>query len=279
MGALIDYYHRAGVSGVFGVCQSSEMFHMNRQERENLAWETIKAAKGKLPVILSGHVSVDFDEQVDELNAMMEMGPQAVVLVTNRLARSDEDDKRWFANLEKLLSRLADDIPLGLYECPHPYKRLLNPDLLYRCTDMGRFCFLKDTCCDLNEIAFRLKAISGTDLKLYNANAATLLDSLRAGAAGYSGVMANFHPQLYVKLCRNWKEDPESADKLMDFLGPASVIEQRCYPVNAKYHLSLEGIPFGLNARSRNPGDFRSFHRLEVEQLHRLTQRITIEAT
>ncbi len=31
--------------------------------------------------------------------------------------------------------------------------------------------------------------------------------------AGYSGVMANFHPDLYVWLCKNYKKQPEKAQE------------------------------------------------------------------
>jgi len=274
LNALIEFYHQAGVTGVFGVCQSSEMFYMTRKERDQLARETMKAAEGKMPVILSGHVSDNPEEQADELNAMAALGPEAVVLVTNRLAADDENDDVWYTNLEKLIARLPDDMPLGFYECPHPYKRLFTPDLLSRCAATGRFGFLKDTCCEADMIKERMVALKGTSLKLFNANAATLLGSLRVGAAGYSGIMANFHPALYVGLCRDWEKNPDAAERLMDFLGPASVIETQCYPVNAKYHLSLEGVPFGLETRSKDPKNFRSFHRLEVEQLRRLTGRV-----
>ena len=54
-------------------------------------------------------------------------------------------------------------------------------------------------------------------MKLYNANTATLLESMREGAAGYSGVMANFHPELYVWLTENWKNEPEKTELLRGF--------------------------------------------------------------
>jgi 4-hydroxy-tetrahydrodipicolinate synthase len=60
----------------------------------------------------------------------------------------------------------------------------------------------------------------------------------------------------------------------MDFLSLASLIETQCYPVNAKYHLSLEGLPFGLHTKSKDPKNFLPVHRLEVEQLRRLSARI-----
>ena len=51
-----------------------------------------------------------------------------------------------------------------------------------------RFVFLKDTCCDLATIAARQALMEGTEFKLYNANAPTLLGSLKLGVAGYSSV-------------------------------------------------------------------------------------------
>ena len=109
-------------------------------------------------------------------------------------------------------------------------------------------------------------------IKLFNANAATLLGSLRAGAAGYSGVMGNFHPELYSLLCRGWKADPDLAEQQQAFLGVTSVLEARAYPVSAKYHLQLEGIPLSLRTRTRPETDLIPSFRREVEQLRSLVE-------
>ena len=34
---IIDWYDKEGVTGIFAVCQSSEMFHLSKQERFDLA--------------------------------------------------------------------------------------------------------------------------------------------------------------------------------------------------------------------------------------------------
>ena len=47
-------------------------------------------------------------------------------------------------------------------------------------------------------------------------------------APGYSGVMANFHPELYVWLTRNIHH--ENADMVQGILTLASLIERQCYP-------------------------------------------------
>ncbi len=105
-------------------------------------------------------------------------------------------------------------------------------------------------------IAGKIKAVEGTGLKIFNANAAILLETLRMGCAGYSGVMANFHPELYAWLCKNYLEQPEKAEQVQDFVGFFSVAECQQYPVNAKYYLGLEGMDIGYASRARNSAEF-----------------------
>ena len=271
---LVDWYIRRGVDGLFAVCQSSEMFFLNLEERVHLTEAVVRAADGRVPVIASGQVSDQLEEQVREVNAIAACGPSAVILITNRFAAQDESDEVWFSNLQKLLDRLDPSIPLGFYECPYPYKRVLSPALLARAAATGRFYLMKDTCCDAAMIREKLLAIQGTPLKLYNANTATLLDSLQHGAAGYSGVMANFHPELYVWLCRNYASSPEQAALVSDFLTIASFIEHKPYPVNAKYHQQLIGNFASLCTRTRPASDLDETNRSEVRQLKELSDAI-----
>jgi 4-hydroxy-tetrahydrodipicolinate synthase len=269
--ALVDWYIDRQVDGLFAVCQSSEMFYLSIEERVRLAQAVVELAAGRVGVIASGQTSDTLEAQVEEVTRIAETGVQAVVLVTNRYAGADEGDDVWMRNVERLLRRLPPEITLGWYECPYPYKRLFSAETLRWSIDSGRFVFLKDTCCDLDRIASRQAMMEGTGFRLYNANAATLLGSLELGVAGYSSVMANFHPELYAWLCRNWREAPQQAQDLQVFLGVASLMGGQIYPVNAKYHLQLEGLPMTLKTRTRRADELRSDHKLQVEQLRALS--------
>lgn len=271
LGRLVEWYIEGGVDGLFAVCQSSEMFMLSLEERLEIARFVKQTAAGRVPVIASGHISDSFEDQVHELSEMANTGIDALVLITNRLAREDESDHVWLTNLERLLAHIPDSIPLGLYECPAPYRRLTSPEALRYCADTGRFLFVKDVSCDLELLEAKLQAVRGTDLKIFNANTATLLESFKLGAYGFSGVMGNFHPQLYAWLYRNWAGEPEDAARLMDFLSIASMIEKQLYPVNAKYHLMLEGVLSNFHCRSKDSSTFNATHQLEVAQLRRLT--------
>lgn len=273
LAALVDWYIDAGVKGLFAACQSSEIYFLTLEERVKIVEETIKAARGRVPVIASGHVSDAVSNQVRELSAMAETGADAVITITNHFARSGESEDIWLKNIETVVSRLDPAVDLGAYECPAPYKCLLTPKMLKYMADSGRFFFLKDTCCDADMISERIGLIKGSSLGLYNANSATLLETLRAGAAGFSGVMANIHPEVYVWLCEH--PDHKNADIVQSAIGVASFIERQVYPVCAKYHLNaIEGLPITTFCRTRDERELNATCKKEVHMLNELMNDI-----
>jgi len=269
---LIEWYIARGVTGLFAVCQSSEMFFLSLKERLALARACVKYAAGRVGVIASGHVADDRADQADEAKMMAATGVDAVVLLTNRFARDHEGDDVFRKNLDRFIEVFPEDVMLGFYECPTPYKRLLSPAMMKYGVESGRFGFLKDTSCRIGDIKAKLEIAKDSNFKLFNANTATLLESLQAGAAGYSGIMTNFHADLYTWLCSNWSKDAVQAQELQDFICLASVIEYQLYPVNAMYALQLEGLPFKLVSRRANPAMFTESMRKEVEQMTRLSR-------
>ncbi len=269
---LIEWYIKKGVSGLFAVCQSSEMFFLTLDERVELARFVKKTAGDRVPVIASGHISRSMEDQLYELKAMADTGIDALVLISGNLAGKDDADDVARKNMEVILNEVPG-IPMGIYECPVPYKRMISPGLLEWCASTGRFHFLKDTCRDISLIKNKVERVKNTNLKVFNANAATLLETLKLGAAGYSGVMANFHPELYVWLTRNWRDKLCEAEELQHFLGFSSAIEYQVYPVNAKYYLKLEGIDMLAKSRSKDISSFDQSHKIEVEDFHYLSKK------
>ncbi len=261
---LVDFFAGSGCAGVFAVCKSSEMFELSLEERFALGRAVVEAAAGRIGVIVSGHISDDPEEQVRELSKMAETGAEALVLVTNRMGPADGTDEAWIERTRALIGQLPD-MPLGLYECPYPYPRLMSDAMLRFVSDSGRFFFLKDTCCDEALIIERLALLRGGPLRLFNANTATLLSSIRHGAAGFSGVMANFHAELYSWLCAH--PEDERADLLSALLSHLSNMEMCGYPLNAKYHGRFIGVPMVVSTRQSYTKPLTATHKLQTRQM------------
>ncbi|WZL77390.1 dihydrodipicolinate synthase family protein [Eubacteriales bacterium mix99] len=270
---MIDWYMENGCSGVFAVCQSSEMFFLSDEEKIQLVEFVTQYAKSEarnrgirnFPVLASGHTGTDKKRQAEMMNKMYDAGADVIVLITNRFGE-ENSDQQWIEQAEELIG-LLPDVKLGLYECPYPRKRLVSDRILSWCAAKDRFLFFKDTCCDQDLIIKRIHTLKGSGMKLFNANGQTLLPTLRAGAAGYCGVMANFHPHLYEKLCKNYATNKEGAEDLQSFLAIASLIESRAYPVCAKYHMNRMGIPMSLHTRCVDEEKLSPLFRREVRQL------------
>ena len=248
--ALVEWYWKKGCDGIFAVCQSSEIFYLTLEERVNIGKTVVEKAKAlaeadktrkPMKVVVSGHVSDSFEDQVEELTAMSGIGADALILISNRMDIANTTDEKWIEDLHKLIEKIPANMPLGVYECPKPYKRLLTKKMLEACKATGRFAFIKDTCCDAEMIKERIEVLKDCDIGLYNANAQTLLETLRAGADGYCGVMANFHPEIYKWLFDN--ADKKEAELVQAFVCMTAFTESLAYPATAKYYVNAhEGI-------------------------------------
>ncbi|MBQ8742883.1 MAG: dihydrodipicolinate synthase family protein [Clostridia bacterium] len=274
----VRWYFDKGCHGIFSICQSSETFHLTLDERIALnkrVYETAKQLEREsgrtFTIVTSGHIAESVEEQAYDMQKIYESGSDAMIFMTNRLDLKNEGDDVWLRNADKLLSLIPDDIMLGMYEVPYPYKRLVTPRILNWCKETGRFRFMKDTCCDIDMIKERLDILRGSEFMLMNANAQTLLESFRYGASGYSSIMANFHPELYVWLYENYEKEPEKADMLQNFLGTVAFVEQGLpYPLIAKYHMCLEGIPTENISRVKDSSLLTPYAKECVRQMREL---------
>jgi len=274
---LIEWYIKRGINGLFAVCQSSSMFELSRRERKELCRKTVEITAGRRPVMASGHVSDTIEDQINDLNDMAEAGADALVLVSNRLGAPWDSDKVWLSNLEKLMKGLPEGIPLGFYECPYPYKRILSAEIIKELINTGRFEFVKDTCCSPAMIKERAALTKGTKLKMFNANAATLLYCLKEGYSGYSGIMTNFHSDLYYRLCKDWKSMGSQAEELQNYLGSASTIENQFYPANARHILMREGVMKNLVSRRQDARlrQLSDSEKMEMDQFYTISREMS----
>ena len=257
---LTEWYIDAGVGGLFAVSLSSEMFELSPEERARLAETVVDVAAGRVPVVATGTFGGDHAASV---TAMADAGVDAVVLNAATLVGVDESEEAWRAAFDALVA--ATDVPLGLYECPRPYHRLLSTATLEHAGATRRVSFLKDTCCDRDRLANRIAATAGTPLGVCNANVPTLLESLRVGATGYSGTLANVCPALLAWLVAN--PDADVSDALHRDLTLFDHAIRPAYPASTKAYHERWGV--GCTTTCRTGHDpLRDRHAATLERLH-----------
>lgn len=246
---LIDFYITNGVSGLFACCLSSEVHELTPEETVLLCNKTVEYTRGRVPVAAGIPQSSNMDEIADFIRQTMDAGAQIAVITTCQIAAEEESDEIWKKKMEQLLNSTGE-IPLGTYECPVPYKRVLSPELFQWISQSGRIRFHKDTCCDAKQIRQKLSVSTGSALQFFNAHLPTLVDSLKAGGDGYSGVDTNFFPELSVWICENFQNATSTQiRKAEQFLINALSVYGNCYPRSAKWFLKMRGVEMETHCR------------------------------
>ena len=267
--SLTELYIQAGAKGLFANCQSSEMFYLSNEERLQIVKHTIKVADGKVPVVAVGNFGATIAEQADFIRKIYDTGVKAVIIVTGLIAEENESDEVFNERIFELFN-LTGKIPLGFYECPQPYKRLLSAEQLEKFVATGRIIYHKDTCLDIEMVKDKLKVTNGIDtFGLYDAYAVNAVASLKAGAAGLSCIQGNFFPELIVWLCDNFDDIDanESVDKVQQFLTDNMEVIHYAYPVVAKYFLQKSGINISTFSRT-NTEAFTAEVKDKVDRLY-----------
>jgi 4-hydroxy-tetrahydrodipicolinate synthase len=251
--ALTEFYISSGSAGLFANCLSSEMLQLSPQERIDLTKAVVRLAADRLPVVSTGTFSQDMTENVEFISRLYDLGVAAVVINSNQLCGAHEREDVFLTQLKKLVEACSE-IPLGMYECPKPYKRLLSTDSIAWMAKNGHFTYFKDTCCDNKQIRARLRVSRDTRFALFNANTPTGVESLRDGAAGLSPIGANFYPELYCYIYKH-AQKPESPEfvRVRQFLEDYDAIVHNHYPFSAKWFLHKRGLPISTFTRTSVP--------------------------
>jgi 4-hydroxy-tetrahydrodipicolinate synthase len=241
---LIDFYLASGVKGFFANCLSSEMYNLDDEERLELTRFVVKRVNGTVPVVASGSFGDSLEARAEFTRKMYHTGVNAVILITSHFADKDDTDATLMRNLEQYL-RLTDNIPLGTYECPAPYKRILTPEVFGYLLSTNRLVYHKDTELEPDRIKAKLKMAQGNRLEFYDAHAPNTLTSLQGGARGMSAIAGNFYPEIFVWMCNHVNDANRQQDVkwMQSEITRLDTIVSQGYPLTSKYFLQKRGLP------------------------------------
>jgi 4-hydroxy-tetrahydrodipicolinate synthase len=250
---LIDFYLAAGVKGFFANCLSSEMYSITEDERLELTKHVVRYVNGRVPVVATGSFGLTIPDKAEFTKKMYDTGIDAAILITGHYANIEDSDDILLRNFEHMF-RLTGNIPLGMYECPAPYKRILGTEVFKTLLASGRFVYHKDTSINLESVKAKLEVVksANSNFEFYDAHSPNAMYSLQMGAKGMSSISGNFYPEILVWMVNN-ATDPgklEEVKWLQSEISRVDPLIHVAYPMSAKYFLRKRGLPVRTISRA-----------------------------
>jgi 4-hydroxy-tetrahydrodipicolinate synthase len=250
---LIDFYLAAGVKGFFANCLSSEMYSISEDERIELTKHVVKYVNGRVPVVATGSFGLTIEDKAEFSKKIYDTGIDAVILITGHYANIEDNDGILLKNFDRMF-KLTGNIPLGMYECPAPYKRIIGPEVFKTLLSANRLVYHKDTSIDLEKVKAKLDILkeTGNGLEFYDAHSPNAMYSLQMGAKGMSSISGNFYPEILVWMVNNANNPGRQEDVkwLQSEISRVDPLIHVAYPMSAKYFLRKRGLPVRTISRA-----------------------------
>jgi 4-hydroxy-tetrahydrodipicolinate synthase len=250
---LIDFYLAAGVKGFFANCLSSEMYSITEDERLELTQHVVKYVNGRVPVVATSSFGLTIDDKAEFTKKIYDTGIDAAILITGHYANIEDSDDILLRNFDRMF-KLTGNIPLGMYECPAPYKRILGTEVFKTLLSSNRFVYHKDTSISLESVKAKLDVVksANSNFEFYDAHSPNAMYSLQMGAKGMSSISGNFYPEILVWMVNN-ATNPDRQEDVKWLQGEISRVDPLihiAYPMSAKYFLRKRGLPVRTISRA-----------------------------
>jgi 4-hydroxy-tetrahydrodipicolinate synthase len=250
---LVEFYLAAGAKGLFANCLSSEMFSITEDERLMLTQHIVRQVNGRVPVVATGSFGVTIAEKAAFTRKIFDTGIDAAIMITGHFAKESDTDDVLLNHFEEMFN-LTPNIPLGMYECPAPYKRIIGTDTFKTLLAANRLVYHKDTSIEPAQVMAKLQVLKEMDnqLEFYDAHTPNALFSVQSGAKGMSSISGNFYPEMMVWMVNNANNPALQAEVswLQQELTKVDPLIHIAYPLSAKYFLQKRGIPIRTISRA-----------------------------
>ncbi|MDR0794406.1 MAG: dihydrodipicolinate synthase family protein, partial [Chitinophagaceae bacterium] len=241
LAALIDFYLAAGVKGFFANCLSSEMFSISEDERLEITRYIVDYVNGRVPVVATASFGLTIEDKAVFTKKIYYAGIDAAIMITGHFANVEDNDEVLLRNFEKMF-HLTGNIPLGMYECPAPYKRKLSANVFRQIISSGRMIYHKDTSIEHELVKAKIdvvKNLNNPKFEFYDAHSPNAMYSLQMGAKGMSSISGNFYPEILVWMCNN-ATNPDKQEEvkwLQSEITRVDPLIHQAYPMSAKYFM------------------------------------------
>jgi 4-hydroxy-tetrahydrodipicolinate synthase len=239
---LCDDLIAAGVHGLTPLGSTGEFAYLNAAQRTAVVQTTIKAAKGRVPVV-AGVASTTTADAVAQAKAYQELGADGILAIMEAYFPIAD------AGVEAYFRAIADavDIPVVIYTNPQFQRSDLTLDVIERLAAHPRIGYIKDASTNTGRLLSIINRC-GDSIKVFSASAHIPAAVMLIGGQGWMAGPACIVPRQSVALYNLCKE------KRWD---EALVLQRKLWRVNeafARFNLAA-CIKAGLSIQGYDVGE------------------------
>ncbi|GLI94136.1 4-hydroxy-tetrahydrodipicolinate synthase [Methylocystis echinoides] len=235
--ALVDWQITQGTHGLVPVGTTGESPTLSHEEHGRVVTETIRAAKGRVPVI-AGAGSNNTREAIALAGHAERAGADGLLIVTPYYNKPNQEGM--FLHFKAINDSVS--IPIVIYNIPPRSVVDMSVDTMKRLSELKNIVGVKDATGNIGRISLQ-RAAMGPEFIQLSGDDLTALSCMAAGAHGCISVVSNIAPRLCADLQNACLAgDYATALDIQDKLVPLQVATfLEAGVTGAKYGLSLLG--------------------------------------
>ena len=243
LSTLTDYLIQAGVHGLVPLGSTGEYYALSDPEREAVVKTTLKAAAGRVPVLVGTNAGgtgqvIAYSQQAEAL------GAAGVLLAAPYYSLPTPDEL--YGHFKAVNDAIG--IPIMLYNYPGRTGVDMAPDLIERLAELDNIQYVKESSGDATRVSEIIRRC-GDNIKVFCGCDTLALESFMMGAIGWVSGVINVLPRAHVELFDQavTQKDPLGARELYYSILPV----MGCMEGGGKYTqfvkagCALQGHPVG----------------------------------
>jgi len=228
LGDLVNWHIKQGTDAIVPCGTTGESATLDYKEHYRVIEITVKAAKGRVPVI-AGTGANSTDETIMITKQAKKLKADAALVVAPYYNKPTQE------GLYRHYKAVAEavKIPLVLYNVPGRTAVNILPPTVARLAEIKNIVAIKEATGDMKQVS-ELIRLCGDRMTVLSGDDFTTLPLMALGGAGVISVSANVAPDLVSRMCALWREGK---------FDEARALHYRLEPLNAAMFIETNPIP------------------------------------
>ncbi|RLE53183.1 MAG: 4-hydroxy-tetrahydrodipicolinate synthase [Candidatus Methanomethylicota archaeon] len=239
----INYWIESGLSGLVTLGSNGEFPYLTKEEKIKLIQFVLDEVNGKIPVIV-GTGAPSTKETLQLSKEAADLGADALIIVQPYYYKISE--KELISHYSEILKSI--DVPIILYNIPKFTGYNMGVKVVEKLVnEFSNIVGIKDSSNNIHQVSELIRTV-GNKISVLAGNADMIFTTLMLGGKGAIVAVANFIPEILVKLYSAFSRgDYDVARRMQMIVNEAtSILNQYNQIAAVKAFVNLRGMPGGI---------------------------------